>query len=236
MVDFPFGRCSKRCQILNRPLLPGERYYSVAIPSESVDKNEYKNDDKKQEQEDGVYRYDVSASAWTGPPANAIGWWVNEMPRAEHARVRPAKPIELLDRLSTLCDDPNESALASLFATLLVRRRILVPNPNHESETVESDTGSDNCPAGFTEYLHRGTNSQFRVPSIELVEQNSSQEDKAIHLRLQNLLVVEIDDSSIEPAILTEPMALATGVDTPTDRKLAPEASAYGSGELETGL
>ncbi|MCY2974703.1 MAG: hypothetical protein NTW52_08575 [Planctomycetota bacterium] len=201
----------------------------MAIPSENQDKNEA--------QEDGVYRYDVSAAAWTGPPANAIGWWANEVPRAEQARVRPAKPIELLDRLSALCDDPNASAIASLFATLLVRRRILVPNPNHESETAgaQSDTCSDTCPGGFTEYLHRGTNSHFRVPSIELVEQNSAQEDKALHLRLQNLLVVEVDDSSIEPAILTEPMALATGVDSPSDRKLAPEASAYGSGELEAG-
>ncbi len=229
MVDFPFGRCSKRCQIQNRPLLPGERYYSVAIPSE--------NHDKDEEQEEGVYRYDVSASAWTGPPAKAIGWWANEMPRAERSRVRPAKPIELLDRLSALCDDPNESALASLFATLLVRRRILVPNPNQESETAgtQFDTASDTCPGGFTEYLHRGTNSQFRVPSIEPVEQASVQDDKSLHLRLQQLLVVEVDDSSIEPAILTEPMALATGIDSPTDRNLAHEAIAYGASELEAG-
>jgi hypothetical protein len=230
MVDFPFGRCSKRCQIQNRPLLPGERYYSVAIPSE--------NQDNHEDQEDGVYRYDVSAAAWTGPPANAIGWWANELPRAEHVRVRPAKPIELLDRLSALCDDPNESALASLFATLLVRRRILVPNPNHESETSGSQSNmcSDTCPGGFTEYLHRGTNSQFRVPSIELVEQNSAQDDKALHLRLQQLLVVEVDGSSIEADVrLTEPMSLATGIDSATDGKITPEASADGSRELDAG-
>ncbi len=229
MVDFPFGRCSKRCQIQNRPLLPGERYYSVAIPSENLDKNE--------DQEDGVYRYDVSAAAWTGPPPNAIGWWANEMPRAEQARVRPAKPIELLDRLSALCDDPNESALASLFATLLVRRRILVPNPNQESETTGSQSASSDamCPGGFTEYLHRGTNSHFRVPFIELVEQNSAQDDKALQLRLHQLLVVEVDDSSIEPAIFTESTARAAGIDTATDSKITPEASTYGSRELEAG-
>lgn len=229
MVDFPFGRCSKRCQIQNRPLLPGERYYSVAIPSENLDNHE--------EQEDGIHRYDVSAAAWTGPPANAVGWWANEMPRAEQLRIRPAKPIELLDRLSALCDDPNESALASLFATLLVRRRILVPNPNHEPETAgsPSDAGSDTCPSGFTEYLHRGTNSQFRVPSLDIVAQESAQDDKSLHLRLQQLLVVEVDDSSIEPNILTEPIALATGGDSPPDRKLATEASTYGTEELEAG-
>ena len=227
MVDFPFARCSKRCQVQNRPLLPGERYYSVAIPT-NASPNAHVSDDH--DDADGVYRYDVSASAWAGPPENAIGWWANEMPRAEQARIRPAKPVELLDRLSALCDDPSESALASLFATLLVRRRILVPNPIHESDV--GSNAADACPEGFAEYFHRATNSQFRVPSIEPADEDQ----QALHLRLQQLLVVEVDGSSTEPDVgSTEPMALASGDDSTTIGPIAPEASDYGSEKLDAG-
>jgi hypothetical protein len=218
MVDFPFGRCSKRCQIQNRPLLPGERYYSVAIPSENANGQEGR--------EDGVIRYDVSASAWTGPPKHAIGWWANEMPRAEQARVRPAKPIELLDRLSALCDDPSEAELASLFATLLVRRRILVPHPVHESEN--SSTAEDDCPEGFTEYTHRGTNSHFRVPSIEPV----SEDQQSLHLRLQQLLVVEVDSESLDEQAAHPPSTIAPeeSGELSLEAKSEPVANAIGSG------
>ena len=173
MVEFPFGRCSKRCQIQNRPLLPGERYYSVAIAGKNLD-----------DEDEQVSRFDVAASAWTGPPENAIGWWMKEMPRVEQMRVRPAKPTELLDRLTILCDSPSEAPLASLLATLLVRKRILAPNPNP----------SDSCPEGFIEYVHRGSSAPFCVPTNE----SKADEELALQTRLQQLLLIEVGQGDSE--------------------------------------
>ena len=183
MVEFPFGRCSKRCQIQNRPLLPGERYYSVVMAGKDQTQDDPDNE---------VVRFDISASAWTGPPEHAIGWWMKEMPREEQIRVRPATPLELLDRLAMLCDDPSEAAMASLLATLLVRRRVLVPNPNSSYPN-----SSGGVAHGFSEYAHRGSNSQFCVPMTDV----ALEEEMSLQSRLQQLLIVEVEPATVDGAI-----------------------------------
>jgi len=188
MVEFPFGRCSKRCQIQNRPLLPGERYYSVVMAGKDQTQDDPDNE--------GV-RFDISASAWTGPPEHAIGWWMKEMPREEQIRVRPATPLELLDRLAMLCDDPSEAAMASLLATLLVRRRVLVPNPNSSYPNSSYANSSGGVAHEFSEYAHRGSNSQFCVPMTDV----ALEEEMSLQSRLQQLLIVEVEPATVDGAI-----------------------------------
>ncbi len=108
MQDYSISKFSRKCAISGRGLEPGEGYVSVILPSE-----------------DGVRRVDIAASEWTGPKAEAIGWWRSRMPESTHRRSQPAPPGVLVDTLSELVEKPGSESLAYLLALLLVRRRIL---------------------------------------------------------------------------------------------------------------
>lgn len=82
-TDYKVGRCSRRCQQLQRPLRPGEWYYSVV------------SDDD----DEGLTRIDIASEAWQGPPEGAVGWWKNRMPEAGARKLKPAPDVLLIDLL-----------------------------------------------------------------------------------------------------------------------------------------
>lgn len=90
--DFKVSRCSRRCHRLDRPLRPGEWYYSVV-----------REDDEEQ-----LSRFDIAAEAWQGPPAEALGWWKSRMPAAGGGRLKPAPDALLVDLLRQ--SEPGEPA------------------------------------------------------------------------------------------------------------------------------
>jgi hypothetical protein len=134
LQEYPTTRTSRRCQIGQRPLEPGEQYYSALVPNGP-----------------GLVRVDIAAENWQGPPENARGWWRCRMPEAESRKSMPAPPDVLLDLLTELLHHPSQSKLAYLLALLLVRRRILTESTSNQllegspdiSHRIASFTASD---------------------------------------------------------------------------------------------
>jgi hypothetical protein len=108
MLDYQLQRCTRRCAVSGHPLAPGAPFYSAVL-----------------QQGDQLLRVDVGHSHWQGPPEGAIGWWQSEMPKTIATRREPTPNSVLLDRLEELIESPEQSALASLLALLLWRRRVL---------------------------------------------------------------------------------------------------------------
>jgi hypothetical protein len=115
MQEYAIQRCTRKCAKLERPLAPGERYYSVILT---------KGPD--------VVRQDIADEAWQGPPEGTIGWWRGKMPERETRTLQPAPVQVLLDTLAKLCEQPDSATLAYLLGVLLVRRRVLVEKDQTE--------------------------------------------------------------------------------------------------------
>jgi hypothetical protein len=142
LQEYAIGRSTRRCRISDRPLLPGERYYSVIVPNGSE-----------------VSRYEVAEAAWQGPPPEAIGWWRGTVAVQQLKKTIPTPVEELLDTLGQLCEDPSQSQLAHLLGVMLLRRRVL--STDEHEETASNDET-------HFKLIHPGTNSDFLVPAIEL--------------------------------------------------------------------
>ena len=108
LQDYSFSRCSRRCHVGQRALVPGEAFYSVIMA-----------------QGDNSSRADIAAENWQGPPTDAIGWWRSRMPPEGARKLRPAPDSVLLETLCQLVERPESEPLAYLLALLLVRRRVL---------------------------------------------------------------------------------------------------------------
>ena len=162
MNEYAIGRCSRRCRVLDRPLAPGERFYSVAVTKGGE-----------------IVRYDVSESEWNGPPSEAIGWWRGTMDPPKPQRIVPTSNRELIEKLGQLCDDPDQRSLAHLLGLLLVRRKVLQEELDDASDSADSAT--HHC------LVHPTTEQKFMVP-IEEPELTSLQE---VQEALQALLYTE---------------------------------------------
>jgi hypothetical protein len=108
--EYKVGRCTRRCQKQDRPLAPGEWYYSVV--SEGDD-------------EETLIRSDISAQAWQGPPEGTLGWWKSRMPEAGARKLKLAPDAVLVDllRQSGVMTGP----IRYLLALMLLRRRLIQP-------------------------------------------------------------------------------------------------------------
>ncbi|MDZ4848846.1 MAG: hypothetical protein SGI77_06105 [Pirellulaceae bacterium] len=142
MNEYSIGRCSRRCRVLDRPLQPGERFYSVAVTKGGE-----------------IVRYDVAASEWNGPPAEAVGWWQGVMDPPKPKQLIPTPNPILIERLEALCKAPDQSSLAHLLGLLLVRRRVLQPMSDEDPETADHEA--------YTRLVHPVTEQQFDVPNVE---------------------------------------------------------------------
>ncbi len=162
MNEYAIGRCSRRCRVLDRPLVPGERFYSVAVT---------KNGE--------IVRYDISESEWNGPPSEAIGWWRGTMDPPKPQRMVATPNSELVEKLGQLCDAPDQRSLAHLLGVLLVRRKVLQEQLDDVSGP--GDTSTHHC------LIHPTTEQKFIVPieEPELASLNDVQE------ALQALLYTE---------------------------------------------
>lgn len=113
LQDFSISRCSRRCHVGQRPLEPGEAFYSVILADG-----------------ESLNRADIAVQNWTGPPPHSVGWWRSQMPPAGQRKLRPAPDSVLLETLSQLVERPESEPLAYLLALLLVRRRVLTEDEN----------------------------------------------------------------------------------------------------------
>jgi hypothetical protein len=106
--EYKINRTTRRCSVGDRPLEPGEVYYSVVM-----------------EADEDFKRIDIAADAWTGPPEEAIGWWKNRVPRAEEKKREIAPPEVLIELLRSMAGQSGAAKSRFLLALLLLRKRHL---------------------------------------------------------------------------------------------------------------
>lgn len=107
-LDFEIQRSTRRCAATDRPLEPGDVCYSVL---------EVRGAD--------VVRKDFAESAWTGPPAEAFGWWKSRVPEPHIRKIRLAPNEVLLELFDQLAEQLENEDMRYVLALLLVRRRVL---------------------------------------------------------------------------------------------------------------
>jgi hypothetical protein len=107
-LDFEIQRSTRRCAATDRPLEPGELCYSV-LEVQGAD----------------VVRKDFAASAWSGPPEEAIGWWKARVPDLHAKKIKLAPNEVLLELFDQLAEQPESEDMRFVLALLLVRRRVL---------------------------------------------------------------------------------------------------------------
>lgn len=134
-VEYAINRCTRRCSVGERPLEPGEHYFSVIVSND-----------------DDVRRVDIAEANWTNPPEGAVGWWKSQIPQATTVVLKPAPDAVLLETLSHLCDQPGRGSLAFLLAVLLVRRHLLVEPDSFEDAKATDDTWVLHDPTDGREY------------------------------------------------------------------------------------
>lgn len=145
LSEYQVSRCSRRCSTLDRPLGPGETFYSVVI-----------------EDDENFVRMDISAEAWDGPPEDAIGWWQGKMPEAGTGRMKLAPNHVLIELIRQMSDEPHRAAVRYLLALMLMRKRVL--------RTVEPSEDADNDGKLLFQVASDGTQIELTecdIPSSE---------------------------------------------------------------------
>lgn len=110
LTEYEVQSNTRICAATGRPLQPGEKIVSLL-----------------EEQPGGLLRRDFAWENWKGPPAEALAYWVTQVPSSE----RPAKPKLnaelLLDCFVQLSPsrDPNRLNFRYVLALLLMRRKRL---------------------------------------------------------------------------------------------------------------
>ncbi len=107
-LDIEIRPCSRMCASTERPLQPGEAYFSILL----MDGNE-------------MIRRDYSTEAWRGPPDDCIGWWRSRIPPKEDSHPKLAPVDVLLNLFEALEDHPTEREFRYLLGLLLLRRKSL---------------------------------------------------------------------------------------------------------------
>jgi hypothetical protein len=107
-LDFEIQRSTRRCAATDRALEPGELCYSM-LEVQGAD----------------VVRKDFAASAWSGPPEGAFGWWKSRVPEPHAKKIKLAPNEVLLELFDQLAEQPESDDMRYVLALLLVRRRVL---------------------------------------------------------------------------------------------------------------
>jgi hypothetical protein len=106
LLDVEISNCTRRCAASDRPLAPGEEYFSTLF------------------MENGApVRRDYAADAWSGPPEGIVAWWKSRIEGGGKARLAPHEV--LLHLFTALADQPSEAEFRYVLGLLLVRRKVL---------------------------------------------------------------------------------------------------------------
>lgn len=107
-MEYDIRPIGKQCTATGADLQPGERVYSVLMECDGE-----------------LVRRDYSASAWTGPPAGALGVWRATVPKPAAIRRNPLDPQLMLGFFEELTElaNPVHERLRYVLALLLMRLR-----------------------------------------------------------------------------------------------------------------
>ncbi len=106
LLDVEISNCTRRCAASDRPLAPGEEYFSTLILETGA-----------------PVRRDFAADAWHGPPEGVVAWWRSRMDGGAKARLAPHEV--LVNLFAALADQPGEIEFRYVLGLLLVRRKVL---------------------------------------------------------------------------------------------------------------
>jgi hypothetical protein len=110
MTDYQIQPHTRRCAVSGRELKPGERFYTALV-----------------EEGEQFRRQDYSSELWTGPPANAFGFWSGRVPPADQVRRPPVDDDLLADCFQRLegQEELHKLSFRYVLALLLMRRKRL---------------------------------------------------------------------------------------------------------------
>lgn len=121
-MDYDIHKSTRTCATSGREIAAGETFYSVLVRAGAE-----------------VQRLDYSTEAWSGPPAEAIGWWKSVMDDREAKKPKLAPSEVLLELFRELEGSPERADLRYVLSLLLVRRRLLrLEDTIRESPDVET--------------------------------------------------------------------------------------------------
>ena len=101
-LDFEIQRSTRRCAATDRALEPGEICYSVLEVHGAE-----------------IVRKDFAASAWSGPPAEAFGWWKSRVPEPHAKKIKLAPNEVLLELFDQLAERPESEDMRYVLALLV---------------------------------------------------------------------------------------------------------------------
>lgn len=132
-APFEIARLTRRCAATGRELAVGEPYIAVLTETDVVE------------------RRDFSVEAWEAgarPAGTLVGWWKGVVPPQEAKGTRFVSDPELLDLFEQLAQatEPGRQAFAYVLALLLVRRRLLKPEPGVRGGLRVRRAGEDEAP------------------------------------------------------------------------------------------
>ena len=117
MQQYEFRRGGKKCSVTEKPLEPGEIYWSALI-----------------EQADGrALRADFSQDSWDGPGDDCIGFWKQQVPDLDTGKVYWAPRSVLLSYFKHQLDKEKMDS-AFVMSLLLLQKRILTLKDSIDSE------------------------------------------------------------------------------------------------------
>jgi hypothetical protein len=159
MLDFDVQRPARRCSKTDKEFKAGETFYSVLV-SEGAE----------------LVRYDYAQDAWNGPPEEAIGWWISQVPSPTASKVHWAPNDVILHYFRQLLDQSENRDTLYVLALLMIRRRIV--------RQVDTETDED----GETIVLHcQKDENDYRVPVCVPTESRAAE----IQDELARLLVAK---------------------------------------------
>lgn len=106
LLEVEISNCTRRCAAGDRPLAPGEEYFSTLTLEQGA-----------------PVRRDFAAEAWQGPPDGVVAWWKSRMEGGAKARLAPHEV--LVNLFAALADQPGEAEFRYVLGLLLVRRKVL---------------------------------------------------------------------------------------------------------------
>lgn len=145
----------RRCAASDRPIGPGEDYFSAA-----------------REVNGSLARLDYLADAWPGPPEGCVAWWRSRAPEAGRPANRAAPGETLIGLINDLADDPQRADTRYVLALLMVRRKLLRPldadsDDPPEAATAQEGVGQD--PPGELDPACGGATLRLEDPSTGTV-------------------------------------------------------------------
>lgn len=141
-MDYHFPPLGKTCSATGKPLAPGAKCRSAVW-----------------EQNGQFVRKDFSPEGWPGPPADAIGHWVTEVPELTGPpKIDPEQLMRYFEQLTEEASPSHDEARYLLALLLLQQKRFRL-------ETIRSDDDGDVLVLNGV----RGEGT-FEVPHLQLAD------------------------------------------------------------------